>query len=106
MAIAEFLGVYHQVDAPIPALIFAGKLMSLRNYMKIAPPDNFNENKTLVDILAGLQYVHSKGLVHMELTRDTVTVNSHDRFPYNYLPHNYYTVPIPWIYFTAQLKIM
>ena len=75
VAIAEFLGVYHQVDVPIPALIFAGKLMSVRNFIKTMPPDKLHENKLLVDILAGLQYIHSKGLVHLELTRDTVTVS-------------------------------
>ncbi|XP_045166443.2 uncharacterized protein LOC123529918 [Mercenaria mercenaria] len=73
VCIAEFLGVFQQRDTPTPALIFSGKLYSIRNYMKSM--SDVNTTKILQDILAGLQYLHSKGLVHMELTKDTVTVS-------------------------------
>ncbi|XP_060587415.1 serine/threonine-protein kinase PAK 6-like [Ruditapes philippinarum] len=72
VCIAEFLGEFHQRDAPTPALIFAGKLCSLRTCMDTS---EVNAKKTLQDVLAGLQYLHSKGLVHMDLTKDTVTVS-------------------------------
>jgi serine/threonine protein kinase len=71
VCIAEFLGVFDQRETPTPALLFAGKLSSLRTYMDTS---ELNTKKTLQDVLAGLQYLHSKGLVHMDLTKDTVTV--------------------------------
>ncbi|KAL4226199.1 hypothetical protein ACF0H5_014185 [Mactra antiquata] len=74
VCIAEFLGVYQQLETPYPAMIFSGKLYSVQHFMKVTP--NINTNKMLQETAAGLQYLHSKGLVHMELNRSTITVSS------------------------------
>ncbi|XP_052780393.1 uncharacterized protein LOC128217340 isoform X1 [Mya arenaria] len=72
VCIAEFLGVHARPESPTPALIFAGKLQSVKNYIKT----HFKVDMSQIfrDLLAGLHYIHSKGLVHMELTKYTVTV--------------------------------
>jgi serine/threonine protein kinase len=78
--------VFYERDTPTPALIYAGKLSSLRTFMDKSyehawnrseenrRPFDMDTTKTLQDVLAGLQHLHSKGLVHMDLTKDSVTV--------------------------------
>ena len=78
VCVAELKGVFQHKETPTPALIFAGDLVSVSDYMV----DNvhFDENKCLVETLSALQYIHSRGLVHMELRKDTLTVVNHDLF--------------------------
>ena len=73
--IAEFLGIYQTVDAATPAHIYAGHLISLRRYAW-QKRERCDFDKVILDTLAGLRYLHSKGLVHMELTQDTLTVSN------------------------------
>lgn len=72
VCVAELKGVFQYKETPIPALIFAGDLVSVADYML----DHFqiDEKKLLLETLSALQYIHSKGLVHMDLRKDSLTV--------------------------------
>ena len=75
VCIAEFLGIYQQRDIVTPAMIYSGNLISLKHYRESV--DNFDhkcEVKVQTELLTALQYIHSKGLVHMELRNTTLTV--------------------------------
>ncbi|KAH3777653.1 uncharacterized protein LOC127844925 isoform X2 [Dreissena polymorpha] len=73
--VAEFLGI-HNADAICPAFVYDGDLRSLRktlastflNMRELIP-------EVLLGVASGLEYLHNKGMVHMELTQDTVTVD-------------------------------
>ena len=80
MSIAEFLGIYQTVDAETPVHIYSGHLISLRRFAH-ERRERCDSDKVILDTLAGLRYLHSKGLVHMELTQDTLTVS--DKFVYD-----------------------
>ncbi|KAK3610634.1 hypothetical protein CHS0354_009099 [Potamilus streckersoni] len=82
--LAEFLGI-HYTDAPTPAFIYDGSYWSLRRYItENIPPGNDGTHdartKTSVSILqetaSGLDYLHNKRMVHMELSQDTITITS------------------------------
>ncbi|KAL3853540.1 hypothetical protein ACJMK2_017075 [Sinanodonta woodiana] len=82
--LAEFLGI-HQTDTPAPAFVYDGSYWSLRRYlletMSSKNDGTYNERtKSSVSILeetaSGLDYLHNKRMVHMELTQDTITVTS------------------------------
>ncbi|KAH3876644.1 hypothetical protein DPMN_000492 [Dreissena polymorpha] len=105
VCLAEFLGVHHQPDFMTPALIFSGKLQSAHNYTRTHP--DVNKPKLLEEVLTGLQYIHSKGLVHMELSKYSLTVNASGNVqmtgqclprtmtadPYNNVSSNVYLAP-------------
>lgn len=72
--IAEFLGI-HNTEAIVPAFVYNGLLKSARRFLNY-----FCNKRSCVPIIleqtaSGLQYLHAKGLVHMELTQDTLTVD-------------------------------
>ena len=81
--IAEFLGIYQTPESETPVQLYNGHLLSLRRYVN-ENRDKCDLNKLLLDSLAGLRYLHTKGLVHMELTMDTVTVCLHLRYILNF----------------------
>ena len=62
------------MDAATPAHIYSGHLISLRRYAW-QKRERCDFDKVILDTLAGLRYLHSKDLVHMELTQDTLTVS-------------------------------
>lgn len=72
---ADFLGI-HNAETPTPAFVYGGDLRSLRRYLassfcnrrEVVP-------EVLLGVACGLEYLHTKGLVHMELTQDTITVH-------------------------------
>ena len=74
MSVAEFLGIYQTVDAETPVHIYSGHLISLRRFAHDRR-ERCDVDKVILDTLAGLRYLHSKCLVHMELTQDTLTVS-------------------------------
>ena len=71
--LAEFLGIHH-VDAGTPAFIYSGYLQSLTHYISKNQATPETCKRILVETATALQYLHSKGLVHMELTKDSLTV--------------------------------
>ena len=71
--IAEFLGIYQTPDSETPVQLYNGHLLSLRRYVH-ENGAKCNKDQLLLDTLSGLRYLHTKGLVHMELTLDTLTV--------------------------------
>ncbi|WAR25726.1 STE20-like protein [Mya arenaria] len=73
--IAEFLGI-HNAETPTPAFVYDGDLRSLRKWLATG----FCSRRDLVpemllEVACGLEYLHNKGLVHMELTQDTITLD-------------------------------
>ena len=80
--LAEFLGIHH-TDTPTPAFVYDGSYWSLRRYI-IETTSSRNDGKSeestkssvssLEETASGLDYLHNKRMVHMELTQDTVTV--------------------------------
>lgn len=71
--LAEFLGIHH-TEAVTPAYIFDGHLQPLH---KIVADDSYRKSHFQLlfsQIADGLNYLHSKGMVHMELTSSTITV--------------------------------
>lgn len=73
--VAEFLGI-HNAEALTPAFVFNGDLKSVRKSLS----GFCNRKECVPEILTGtacgLEYLHKKGLVHMELTQDTITVSN------------------------------
>lgn len=72
--IAEFLGI-HNAEAGTPAFVFGGDLKSVKKSLC----GFCNKREAVPEILEGtargLEYLHNKGMVHMELTQDTVTLD-------------------------------
>ena len=70
---AELIGIQH--SNPTPAFVFRGNLKPLGHYLKgrlvkiteVIP-------RILQEILQGLEYIHRKKMVHMELNLNTLTV--------------------------------
>lgn len=73
LPIAEFLGIHH-TDAQTPSYIYDGHLQNLQKFLhgQTFPLDHVP--KILSEIANGFAYLHMKGLVHMEVSTDTVTV--------------------------------
>ncbi|KAK3610636.1 hypothetical protein CHS0354_009100 [Potamilus streckersoni] len=73
--LASFLGIHHS-DSSVPAYIYGGPLRSVRRYLfnAIQKPKEIIPN-ILKGTVIGLNYLHQKGLVHMELTQDTITID-------------------------------
>ncbi|KAK3101314.1 hypothetical protein FSP39_002628 [Pinctada imbricata] len=72
---ARFLGIKHS-DSPLPALIFDEHIKSLRRYkMSTFARLEVEIPRILNEVLEGIEYLHSKKMVHMELSVNTVTVN-------------------------------
>lgn len=74
VCLAEFLGIHH-VDAATPAFIYSGRLQSVSYFMRTCSEPSSHFGRILTQTATALQYIHSKGLVHMELTKNTLTVN-------------------------------
>ncbi|XP_062582798.1 serine/threonine-protein kinase Nek7-like [Saccostrea cucullata] len=73
--VAKFLGIHHS-DSPIPAFVYMDHLRSLKIYrestfcnLRVEIP------RFLEEVVYGLEYLHSKKLVHMELCQNTITVD-------------------------------
>ncbi|KAK3610633.1 hypothetical protein CHS0354_009097 [Potamilus streckersoni] len=76
--LAEFLGIHH-TDAPTPAFVYDGSYWSLRRYvtefLKDEQEDRIRSSLLILDkIASGLDYLHNKKMVHMELSQDTITL--------------------------------
>ncbi|KAL3853541.1 hypothetical protein ACJMK2_017076 [Sinanodonta woodiana] len=73
--LASFLGIHHS-DSNVPAYVYGGPLRSVRRYLfnTIQKPKETIPN-ILIGTITGLNYLHQKGLVHMELTQDTITID-------------------------------
>ncbi|KAL4226200.1 hypothetical protein ACF0H5_014186 [Mactra antiquata] len=72
--LANFLGIHH-TDASTPAYIFDGMLQPLSRYWRRCSNQSKELLRLLYEITEGIAYIHTKGLVHMELTSSTVTVS-------------------------------
>lgn len=72
--VAEFLGI-HNAEASSPAFVYRGALRPVRQYLNTFCNKRDEVPELLLGIVCGLEYLHNKGLVHMELTQDTVTVS-------------------------------
>ncbi|KAL3853538.1 hypothetical protein ACJMK2_017073 [Sinanodonta woodiana] len=80
MYLAEFLGIHH-TDAPTPAFIYEGRYQSLRQYLTFLANEECMKRSTgqqrltiLLKVAIALDYLEAKNMVHMELTKDTITV--------------------------------
>lgn len=72
--LADFLGIHH-TDAVTPAYIFNGHLQPVQVYVASSGSKTSQLQRLFRQIADGLHYLHSKGMVHMELTSSTVTVS-------------------------------
>ena len=73
LCLAEFLGIHH-IDAATPAFIYSGRLQSVSRFMNSCSNPARNYGRILNQTAIAIEYLHSKGLVHMELTKDSLTV--------------------------------
>jgi len=72
--LAKFIGIHHS-DAPPPVIIFEGILQSVSDRRARSPDTIKAETFNIIEqTLQGLTYMHKKGMVHMELCLETVTV--------------------------------
>lgn len=72
--LAEFLGIHH-VDAAAPAFIYSGRLQSVSHFIRKCPEPSQHFRRILTQVATAINYIHSKGLVHMELTKNSLTVD-------------------------------
>lgn len=71
---AKFLGIHHS-DAVIPAFIYMDHMRSLKVYKNSTFLKLQDEiPRILEEVVEGIEYLHSKKLVHMELNTNTITV--------------------------------
>ncbi|KAJ8301061.1 hypothetical protein KUTeg_020048 [Tegillarca granosa] len=74
--VAEFLGVHHS-DSPIQAFVYDNHLKSLRQFIKSGFSRLKQDLPRIVNEVAnGIEYLHRKKMVHMELNTNTITVTS------------------------------
>lgn len=78
MCVAEFLGI-HDAEMATPAFVYAGSLRSVRRFLNGFCSRRECVPEILEDTANALEYLHKKGLVHMELTQDTLTVDDAGR---------------------------
>ncbi|XP_061187855.1 uncharacterized protein LOC133195894 [Saccostrea echinata] len=72
--VAEFLGL-HRVNAGFPTLIYKDRMKTIHEYFKSKSKDTAKERvKIFQETVKGLEYLHRRNLVHMELNTHTVTV--------------------------------
>ncbi|XP_062611406.1 uncharacterized protein LOC134273227 [Saccostrea cucullata] len=72
--VAEFLGL-HRVHSGFPTLIYKNRMKTLHEYFKSRSKDSAKERmKVFQETVKGLEYLHRRNLVHMELNTHTVTV--------------------------------
>ena len=71
--VAEFLGL-HRAHIGFPALIYSNKMRTLRQFLKIRGRDGKERVRIFQETVKGLEYLHRRRLVHMELNTHTVTV--------------------------------
>lgn len=72
--VAEFLGL-HRADVGFPALIYKNKMQTLRKYLKSRNRDGKERVRIFQETVKGLEYLHRRRLVHMELNTHTVTLD-------------------------------
>ncbi|XP_060583775.1 uncharacterized protein LOC132739947 isoform X2 [Ruditapes philippinarum] len=72
--IAEFLGI-HNAETITPAFVYEGDLKSVRRSLSAFCNKRESVPEILIETACGLEYLHTKGLVHMELSQDTVTMD-------------------------------
>ena len=73
--IAEFLGI-HNAEMATPAFVYAGSLRSVRRLLNSFCCKRECVPEILEQTASALEYLHNKGMVHMELTQNTLTVSS------------------------------
>ncbi|XP_045165820.2 uncharacterized protein LOC123529516 isoform X2 [Mercenaria mercenaria] len=73
-SIAEFLGI-HNAETITPAFVYGGDLKSVRRSLSGFCNKRESVPNMLLETACGLEYLHNKGLVHMELSQDTITVD-------------------------------
>ncbi|XP_078340657.1 uncharacterized protein LOC111108748 [Crassostrea virginica] len=71
--VAEFLGL-HRAHIGFPALIYNNKMRTLRQFLKIRGRDGKERVRIFQETVKGLEYLHRRRLVHMELNTHTVTI--------------------------------
>lgn len=75
--VAEFLGLQHS-DAYLPAMVYKQHLYTLQRHLEKGN-GKLDIASVLFDISCGLEYIHSNGLVHMELNSNTIMVDKQGR---------------------------
>ncbi|XP_021369321.1 uncharacterized protein LOC110460623 isoform X2 [Mizuhopecten yessoensis] len=74
-SVARFLGIHHS-DSPSPAFVYDYHLKSVKRYLRSTLANIKQETERIVSQTAsGLEYLHRKNLVHMELNTQTITVD-------------------------------
>ncbi|XP_069141270.1 uncharacterized protein [Argopecten irradians] len=74
-SVARFLGVHHS-DSPSPAFVYDNHLKSVKRYLRSTLANVREETERIVrQTASGLEYLHRKHLVHMELNTQTITVD-------------------------------
>lgn len=72
--VAEFLGL-HRAHVGFPALIYKNKMRTLREYLKSRSRDGKERVRIFQETVKGLEYLHRRRLVHMELNTHTITLD-------------------------------
>lgn len=73
--VAELLGIQNS-SHPTPAFVFSGNLTPLGRYLKNRLVRIKEDIPRILDeILVGLEYIHRKKMVHMELNLNTITID-------------------------------
>ena len=98
MPLAEFLGIHH-ADSHTPAFIYSGHLQSIGSYVSQVEDKMEFIPRSLMDIAEGLNYIHTKGLVHMEISVSTVTVSCCCIVVYSV---EWCLLPLSTVYFTPS----
>ncbi|VDI31864.1 Hypothetical predicted protein [Mytilus galloprovincialis] len=73
--VAELLGIQNS-DHPTPAFVFHGHLRPVSRFIR-SKFMNFKEDvpRILHEVLYGLEYIHRKKMVHMELNQNTIAID-------------------------------
>ena len=73
--VAEFMGIHHS-DSPTPAFVYCDHLKSVKRFLRstLAAVDDMVAN-IVCQTVKGLEYLHRKKMVHMELNTNTITVS-------------------------------
>ncbi|KAL3853537.1 hypothetical protein ACJMK2_017072 [Sinanodonta woodiana] len=81
--LAECIGIHQTNTPPTSAFIYEGRYQSLRQYLTFLDTGhnksytiNVQRMDILLNVARALDYLENRKLVHMELTRDTVTVTN------------------------------